>query len=347
MAQSSKTQQEVDRASVDLDTNTLNLTMIALADCFFLRAPEEGDSDAHFNPPVLSQKRARSSSSSARPKKNRGTDGFSDVVIALEERIDCALADRLLAKLDAESLLYKNLRKYRDALSETGALRVNYHRKDYEIGRLYPRPHISLGVLQRSLRGALCEGRMIDVDMENAHPTFLLKEAQERSLSCARLREYVEDRGRVLGSIGPDRVAAKVTVLSLINNGSLKPEHESSAYLRELFAELRRIRDGIWDAYPDIRRLVEGGNRSNPRASVTSLFMADREQRALLVVAESFRRLGWEVATLVFDGLMVYSRADRGIDDDLPSVAADLERECGVRVNLGVKSWDTSLLGTE
>lgn len=296
----------------------------------------------------MSQKRQTSSSStSTRSKRNRGTEGFSGVVATFEERVDCRLADRILETLEPDSLQYKELRKYRDALDEHGALRVNYHRKDYGIGRLYPRPHISLGVMQRALRGALCHGRMLDVDMENAHPTFLLKEAESRGWRCVRLKEYVEDRERVLGAIGPDRGDAKVAVLSLINNGALKPQHERNEYLRELHAELRGIRDGIWEAYPEIRRLVESGNRSNPRASATSFFMADKEQRALLVVAEAFRRIGWEVATLVYDGLMVYEHAERNIDADLPAVASELETHCGAHVNLSVKPWDTSLVPDE
>lgn len=317
--------------------------MIDLATCFCLQPPLDGDSDAHFNPPAAREKRTRAAAPGAQRKRTRGTDGFTDVILVLEERIDLSLADRLLERLDAESSQYKELRKYRDACGASGTLRVNYHRKDYNIGRLYPRPHISLGVMQRVLRGALC-GNMLDVDMENAHPTFLLKEAESRGWQCARLREYVEDRERVLARISDDRTEAKVAVLSLINNGSLKPAHENVAYLRELHAELRGIRDGIWETHSEIRKLVESGNRSNPRASATSFFMADREQHALLRVATAFQARGWEVATLVYDGLMVYKNAEKRIEVDLPLVEADLEAHCGANVKLSVKPWDTSLL---
>jgi len=317
--------------------------MIQLADCFVLQRPLDTDSDAHFNPPAARQKRARSTTSTAQRKRDRGTDGFTDVILTLEERVDLSLADRILQRLDVDSSQYKELRKYRDAYGASSTLSVNYHRKDYNIGRLYPRPHISLGVMQRALRGALC-GNMFDVDMENAHPTFLLKEAETRGWRCARLREYVEDRERVLAHISDDRTAAKVAVLSLINNGSLKPAHENVAYLRELHAELRGIRDGIWETHTEIRKLVESGSRSNPRASATSFFMADREQRALLCVAEAFQSRGWEVATLVYDGLMVYKNPEKSIDTDLPLVEADLEVHCGANVKLSIKPWDSSLL---
>lgn len=318
--------------------------MISLQNCFFLQPPAEADSDAHFNPPRQQKRRRAEAETHGTRKNKRDAAGFSGVVMTLEERVDSQLADSILQRLDQTTSEYKELLKYREALDADGRLRVNYHSKDYEIGRLYPRPHISLAVMQRQLRGALAHGRMLDVDMENAHPTFLLHEARLRNWRCERLREYVEDRERVLARISNNRTESKVAVLSLINNGAIKPQHQNVRYLQELHEELRGIRDGIWNTYAEIRKLVESGDRSNPRASATSLFMADKEKRALLVVSEAFSESNWEVATLVYDGLIVYRREDRDIDQDLGTVQAKLEERCGAHVKLSVKPWDTSLL---
>jgi len=320
--------------------------MIALLDQHCLQPPTDADTDAYFAPPPADprNKRKRSDETTGKRTRARKKDGWSDrVVVTLTERVDPDLVRRLLAHLPEDSEERKGLVRYSAALNEAGELAVDYRYKSHGMGRLYPRDHRSLGTLKRELRGALCAGRYVDVDIKNAHPTILRQECERRGWPCAALAEYIDNREATLARISPDRDKAKVAVLSLINNSGLG-EFRDNQYILQLYRELRTIRERIWETYENFRRIVQAENRSNEKASVTSFFMMFHENRILLTMYRHLEAAGWDVATLVYDGLMVYRRDEKRVEDTFDAMRRAVEEECGFRVLFEVKQWNRDVL---
>ena len=68
-------------------------------------------------------------------------------------------------------------------------------------GRVYPVGSISLGALQRQLRGTLTNGTYIDLDIINAHPNMILHLLQIYNFPHATYKEYCSNRKETLSKI--------------------------------------------------------------------------------------------------------------------------------------------------
>lgn len=129
-------------------------------------------------------------------------------------------------------------------------------------GRIMPDRHLSLSVMHRPTRHALCEGKYLDFDIENCHPAFLLdlvrRESTRSELSCANLAEYVADpkaiRAQIMAHYGVVKDVAKSLPIRLINGGSIKQwKLENGVSLQTdlpliegLEKELKPIIEAVW-----------------------------------------------------------------------------------------------------
>lgn len=264
----------------------------------------------------------------------------------LTERVDVRLLDRLLALPRLAKKHVDCLTRYREHVGADGSVAVCYRAKQHEMGRVYADNAVSLGAMTVEARGALCAAAMLDVDIVNAHPTLLVGVCRQEGWPCPALAAYVADRDASLRAIdAADTAAAKRCVLKLVFGGGLGAQYADNATARRLHAELRQLRDRVWQRFAEFRREAERHNRGYARATCLSLLLRFWENRCVLAAAEHLEERGWQVATLVFDGVMVYRRADRDIDDELAGLARHVAAVCGIDgVRFKRKPWDTSLL---
>lgn len=317
------------------------MSEIQLRDHFFVAKPDPKDTGNVFGPSPVSRKRPRSGTTSRSGKRNKAEGYLPTPACTLSERVPVETVRELLERLPEGEERRELVR--RETFVREGELKVAYHLKQSGLGRLFPLPYASLGTLKKNLRGALCHETMVDVDMANAHPVILLHEAEKHNWPCGCLKQYVTNREVTLDSIGGTRKQAKVAVLKLINNGGIDPHNQNDPYLCKLKRELANIRDSIWNTHEDIRRLAEARQGTNKYATAVSFFMSNAERLALSAAREKLASLGWEVATLVYDGLMVYKREGRDVADDFPALSEHVREQCGYSLEFEKKPWDLSL----
>jgi len=320
--------------------------VLKLANLVYLRPPTDQDRDDYFNP--KKPKRSLTTTSDSSSKRPRQTavdeDQWSPVVVTLTERVDKSLLEKMVQAREADPATQKHsqttvLRNYLGALDEQGALSVAYRYKKHGAGRLYPEHHRSLGVMKQEFRGQLCRDSMIDIDIGNAHPEIMGQECERRGWDCPLLQSYRKNREETLRKIDPDdRKRAKVAVLRAMYGDGLA-DFQDNDFVMSLKRELKTLQRRLWDAYPDFRKIVEDENRSNKYASVMSFFLMHNENRMLLQATKFLQQRDWEVAALVYDGLMVYKRDGEDVAALFDELSASVERECGFRVRFEVKPF--------
>jgi hypothetical protein len=129
-------------------------------------------------------------------------------------------------------------------------------------GRIQPEHHLSLSVMHRPTRHALCEGIYLDFDIENCHPAFLLdmlrRDPTQDPQSYDSLATYVADpkavRAQIMEHYGVDKEAAKRLPIRLMNGGCIKSwklDYEVSLktdlpIMVKLEKELKPIIEEVW-----------------------------------------------------------------------------------------------------
>jgi hypothetical protein len=162
-------------------------------------------------------------------------------------------------------------------------------------GRLY-----SFGAspqrLKRTVRFLLFENHYTDVDISNAHPSFLLEFSKSVGLSTPVLEEFVSRRDKFQEQVAKELNChfkeCKVAILKLIN----QTRDEASKVLKEsetlssLFKEVLVIRKAIWEKHPAESRLADLVSRNTPPekqiVSNTAYYLQNRETYYLLLLKE-------------------------------------------------------------
>ena len=325
--------------------------MLSASSLFFAQSPSEPCApDELLATGGPNRKRKTSAAAESVPKRARKRtsarhDTWSEVATTLTERVDTGRVRALLSVLPAESEEFKALARYSSVLSDTGELSVEYRYKYHRLGRRYARESFSLGSLKKNIRAALCHGRMIDIDIVNAHPAILLQICERHRWPCPLLRQYVFDRDATLARINPDdRKKAKVLILKMLFSGAPGDEHESTRFVRAFHSEHQQTMIRVWKAYPRFRTVVTEEGRSNPKASCLSLLLSFEENRILTAMSRYLVERGWEVSTLVFDGLMVYERRGVDVEAEFSAMRSRVLEDCGFVMKFERKSWDPVLL---
>lgn len=89
------------------------------------------------------------------------------------------LRKKHLAIYQDENLLFKKYIKMIKWLDDLQFISVKYYQKEHSWGRIFADKSLSLSLFPRRSRHSICENNYIDVDMVNAHPTFLFQKAKQ------------------------------------------------------------------------------------------------------------------------------------------------------------------------
>ena len=95
---------------------------------------------------------------------------------------------------------YENLMKYLVNKLSTSNNYVKYNfAKGRTSGRLFG--DFTIQTCVKNVRGFLCDGLTTDIDMDNAHPSILLKLCQTHDIECPNLSMYCQNRKKCLNDI--------------------------------------------------------------------------------------------------------------------------------------------------
>jgi hypothetical protein len=212
------------------------------------------------------------------------------------------------------------LRGYYKSLDDNGCVAVTYKAKMYDgarIGRRYGHLKLQLQNMSRRIRHTIAEESLLDLDMSNCHPRLIQWWCKQRNISSEGLGFYIDNRNRCLCELsdvakGETRDDAKRTMLAILNgrDQSEKQLKERPRWFRQYYDNVREIhqavkkeRPDLWDIAVELKREKDG---YNVEGTCVNILMSIMEDNALMALKDVCDKLGIKLASLQFDGLMLY-----------------------------------------
>ena len=227
--------------------------------------------------------------------------------------------------------------------TESSIVKYSYGKK-LKSGRRFA-PH-SLQSLCRPLRHTIAKDISYDIDMKNAHPTFLLDLTKKLQFSHPILEKYIQNRDVLLDEwIGTTNIYKQVPskkvpgekvfelvvlqtkddvkkyFLAVLNGGG--SNKTTCAELNEYYDTHNEFLTQFYK-HPDYKnykyradnkyKTKKDTDKDNKKGTALNYYLCDVENNALRVIEKYLISKGIQYGTLCFDGLMVYKR-------DVPDVA--------------------------
>jgi hypothetical protein len=257
--------------------------------------------------------------------------------ITLKEPVDMAILDKLISSSLLKTSFHnpwaaahfsserKQLREYRK-LVKGGFAHVTYKMvKGMSYGRSNPERALGLFSLRREIRQTLAKGKLIDIDIKNAHPTMLYQIMKHYGRKCANLKAYVENRDTYLADVmkeyGVTRDEAKNLFIALLFFGSfeewaskLSITKPATLAIDNFKMEIQTLGKIIKENNPAIiaevekRKKEQGYDKYNETGSVVSWYLQEIERQILDVLFNYCKGKGLipdDIAVRAADGLML------------------------------------------
>jgi hypothetical protein len=239
-----------------------------------------------------------------------------------------------------------------------------YSKTAKTFGRLFAKS-ASLQNLPREFRGALAIDLYHDIDIANAHPTFLYQYCNAKGFKCDVLKHYVENRDHIINSLASkfdlEPSDIKNLILTLINGGKREGLVSIDTFLTDLSNELKIITDNIVLANPMLEKQAKKINKNDPniKGKTVNLLLCNIENDTMLTAVEYLIENNYEVDVLVFDGFMVRKNSDKPITtevlDDVSKYVMEkteynlkfVEKPLDNSINLFLKHYDDLSIGKE
>ena len=274
----------------------------------------------------------------------------------ITEKYDITNSKKLLLSdiLDEE---YKgSLNKYLKK-GKNGKVEVEYTQN--EIGRLNIKVKglkegetcIAQAFMKGICKSALCSKYYKDLDMINAHPTFLEHILKERGLDCAILSHYNENRDKFFNKMakkGLDRDSCKTLIIKIFYNGGIP------SFCKDNNIEPECIPDMIYDLEKELKtntqellksnelipyrmKAIEnkGEDHYNLDGTAMSYYLQTIECRCLMALVDILKKEKIIVGALIHDGLHI----DKSSELNIKKLEYQLEKETGIKIGLKVKPF--------
>lgn len=186
-------------------------------------------------------------------------------------------------------------------------------------GRLFAQ-NASLQGLPREMRNALAFGLYYDIDMSNAHPTFLSQYCEMNNINCKYLDNYIQNRENILKTIyekdGEEvmsRDDAKQLILTIMNGGEC---YLDNPFITNFKKEIKQIHKQVCLLNQDEFKKVKTRKEYNPEGTMMNILLCKLEHNVLMNSVSFMKSQGFNVDVLVFDGFMVRKEDDKPITEE-------------------------------
>ena len=139
------------------------------------------------------------------------------------------------------------LRTYFQQVILGGKAEYEVRYKMCDNNRMYLDKMGGIQMLQRHIRGFVCEGVMTDYDMKNCHPTFAKFLCDKHGIDCLYLSMYCDNRDKCWSKIHPQlegaelKEAGKKSVLVAMNTDKVS----GKGWIKEFSLEMTQIKTAI------------------------------------------------------------------------------------------------------
>lgn len=255
-----------------------------------------------------------------------------------QKKINASIHDPLLS-----------LKKICKGNDNYNSVKYVFSRSAKTLGRLFAKTS-SLQNLPREFRGALAQGLYHDLDISNAHPTFLYQYCKSKGFKSDFLEYYINNRDEVVHNISNkfnlSSGDVKNLILTLINGGKRQGLIAMDDYLLNLYNELIIITDNVILNNPKLEKQAKRVHKNDPniRGKIVNLLLCNIENETMLCAVDYFLENGYDVDVLVFDGFMVKINNAKPITEDLlVNVSKHVLENTNYNIKLIEKPLDNSI----
>jgi hypothetical protein len=199
--------------------------------------------------------------------------------------------------------------------------------------------------VKKAFRGFLVN-HTTDIDMDNAHPVILSYICKKNDIKCPYLDYYIQNREEVLESFpNKTRGDAKSYLLSCINC-NVHNKNEKHEFYRKWDNETKRLQLALGhiNEYKVIRDTVPDDRNFNIKGSEMSRLLCTFEDKILQVILKTIESENIQIATLMYDGCMVYGDHYNNPDLLEKSTAACESEFTGLNMKWSYKSHSTEIV---
>jgi hypothetical protein len=197
----------------------------------------------------------------------------------------------------------------------------------------------------REIRGFLMGDHTTDLDQVNAHPKILRYICKKHNIPCSGLEYYINNRDEILNSFDDlNRDDAKCIFLKSLNSDKNNKNIKNEAF-RKFDNEMRKIQMAVIQKaeYKDIISTVPDDKKYNINGSKINRILCFYENEILQVAIKTLQDKGVEIATLMFDGCMIYGNHYNNtelLDEITKAVNSKFD---GLNMNWSYKQQDSSI----
>jgi hypothetical protein len=244
------------------------------------------------------------------------------------------------------------LQNYYKSLSSDGSTMCPYYQRN-KFGRYWSKIPLGIQNMSRVIRHTITRDIYYDLDIKNAHPTFLLYYCTKNNIPSPVLKEFVSDRDRVVSELmefyETEKDVVKKELLSIMNGAeraytpSNSPPWIVKFYdeMREILTQVAKLETTLYNLA--LKNKTNRGETYNIEGTTTNYMMCDLENRALMAMNDAIVEEGYTVGSLVFDGLMVERHPDIDLADLTQRCEQAIFREVGVKVSVVEKAMNEGL----
>jgi phage/plasmid-associated DNA primase len=185
-------------------------------------------------------------------------------------------------------------------------------------GRLIPEStnYYSLCTINKILRHTLAGNLCYDIDISNAHPTFLLWIAKYNNKPCKHLENYIINRNDILNQVqdftGYNLDESKDYILSLLFDQNKYIDSKDPVY--DFYQEILSLQNFIAETFTDIYK--KSKKKGNQKGSCLSKFLQIIENKICQCMIDICKENNVKVYAPCYDGFL-------GDKEDIDSIGID------------------------
>jgi hypothetical protein len=201
----------------------------------------------------------------------------------------------------------------------------------------------SLCGMNKIIRHTLAKEFNYDIDIVNAHPSFLVWYCDINNINCKYLKQYCDNRNEFLNNyadqMNTQPEIVKTTILSLINdqNREYEPQHP----LYDFYEEMKKIQDRVCILNKSLATKCKKNNIHNPKGSCMSYFLQNIENKILSVMIDFCISKEIGLSAPCFDGFLAYK--DDCDNYGLENLLSDLEKYVFETLDIQIKLSEKSM----
>ena len=193
--------------------------------------------------------------------------------------------------------IYDNIQKYLDYFIKCNGRREHFYKQKHQgIGRMCC--GTSIQNKPRCIRNFIFK-HTTTFDLENAQPILLEHICNEYNINCINLSLYNKDRKKYLEN---NKLNKFNIIKCLTYNGEMNHKKKE---VRELYKEIYNIRELLYNN-PETEKYKVDLNEDNIKGSFLSKLLSTYENIILVSMYNYFMLNNYEVAVLIYDGIMIY-----------------------------------------